>query len=236
MAERALEPLPLRRLSEDFASEEGGTFPYRNFGPVPQQATPEPELQQVQASRLEQLEKMLAEKHAFDESKEREAYDKAYMAGEKAGLALGQKRAEQILEKMQLLQEQTSQQLDEIKAGMCEAVLDISVALAEWIVGEMTADERGRLLAMAERAARSLPDVGDMVMLVHPADFAQFEKLLADSDFHPALRTDGSIRPGSVRIANEEQDILIDPTASIAEAATRLRSELLSGGGDAGTA
>ena len=236
MSERALEPLPLKLLGEDYTPGGKRSFPFHNFGPVPQQVIPEPEPQQVQANRLEQLERMLAEKHAFDESKEREAYDKAYMAGEKAGLALGQKRAEQILEKMQLLQDQAVQQIDEIRAGMCEAVLDISAALAEWVVGEMTADERGRLLAMAERAARSLPDVGGMTMLVHPADFAQFEKLLTDSDFRPALRTDGSIRPGSVRIANEEQDILIDPTASIAEAVARLRKELLCGDGDTGAA
>ena len=235
MAEHALEPLPLRQLDGDYVAAAETPFPYRNFTPAPLQEAPVAP-PQPQVNRLEQLEKMLAEKHAFDESKEREAYDKAYMSGEKAGLALGQKRAEQILEKMQLLQDQAGQQLDEIRTGMCEAVLDIGIALAEWIVGEMTTAERGRLLAMAERASHSLPKLGGMVMLVHPADFAQFEKLIADSDFRPTLRTDGSIRPGSVRLANEEQDILIDPSASIAEAVAQLKKELLSGNGDAGTA
>lgn len=234
MAGGSLEPLPVRPLSEPLGDQVKAPFPFKSFTSTPIEPAPEPEPPQV--NRLEQLEKMLAEKHAFDESKEREAYDKAYASGEKAGLALGQKRAEQILEKMQLLQDQARQQLDGIRGEMCEAVLEISAALAEWVVGEITTEDRSRLLAMAERAARELPEVGETVMVVHPGDFSQFEKLLGESDFNPRLRTDSTVKPGCIRIANEEQDILIDPSASIAEAMTRLRRDLLAGDGDANPA
>lgn len=229
-----LEPLPTKlfdgELDDSHQFRDKSPFPYRNFSPLLQQEEPAPGVEpELQVDRLEQLEKMLAEKHAFDANMEREAYDKAYMSGEKAGLALGQKRAEQILEKMQQLQEQTQRQLDEIRNSMCEAVLDISGALTQWLVGEMTAEDRSRLLAMAEKAARSLPVAEKMVMVVHPGDFSQFEKLLVESDFHPKLLIDNTVTPGSIRIANEEQDILIDPSASIAEAVAQLKKDILAG-------
>ena len=210
-------------------------FPYRNFSPLPQQEI-KPESEPVsQVNRLEQLEKMLAEKHAFDANMERQAYDKAYISGEKAGLALGQKRAEQILEKMQQMQEQTEKQLNELRNSMCDAILDISGALAEWVVGEMTVDERARLLAMAEKASRTFPETEKMAMVVHPGDFSQFEKLLVESDFSPKLLTDKTVNPGCIRIANEEQDILIDPRASIAGAVEQLKKDLLPGDSVANT-
>lgn len=200
-------------------------FPYRDFSTCLPEEIPEPS----GTSRLKQLETMLAEKHAFDAHLEREAYDKAYLSGEKAGLALGQKRAEQILEKIQRLQEQTQLQLDEIKNTMCEAIIDISGALAEWLVGSITADERMRLLDMAKKAAQILPDTDGIVLIVHPDDFSQFEKLLAESDFEPHLLTDNSVRQGCMRIANEAQDILVDPCESIAEAVAQLKKDILSG-------
>ncbi|MES0371706.1 MAG: hypothetical protein ABUK11_05450, partial [Mariprofundaceae bacterium] len=49
----------------------------------------------AEVQRMDQLEKMLQEAQGRTETVEREAYDKAYNAGEKAGLVLGGKRAEQ---------------------------------------------------------------------------------------------------------------------------------------------
>ena len=210
-------------------TQEKTPFPYGDFSPQQPTGAPEKASELSGASRLEQLETMLAEKHSFDANLERESYDKAYLSGEKAGLALGQKRAEQILEKMQQLQEQTQQQLDEIRNTMGEAVIDISGMLAEWLVGDITADDRARLLAMAESAARSFPETDRMVMVVHQDDFSQFEKLLSESDFKPHLLTDSSVKPGCMRIASEVEDILIDPCVSIAEALAQLKKDLLPG-------
>jgi flagellar biosynthesis/type III secretory pathway protein FliH len=223
MINNPLDPLPLKSVAK---AQKKVPFPYRDFST----RQPEKISELSGANRLEQLKTMLAEKHAFDANLERETYDKAYLSGEKAGLALGQKRAEQILEKMQRLQEQTQLQLDEIKNTMCEAMIDISGILAEWLVGNITADERMRLLDMVKKAAQILPDTGGMVMVVHPDDFSQFEKLLIESDFQPHLLTDNSVRPSCMRIANEAEDILIDPCVSIVEAVAQLKKDLLPGG------
>ncbi|ATX82917.1 Flagellar assembly protein FliH [Mariprofundus ferrinatatus] len=236
MQNSSFEPLELKLIS---SIEEKAAFPYEDFSPQPPGIAPEkasekaPEISAV--SRIQQLESMLAEKHAFDANIERDAYDKAYLSGEKAGLALGEKRAEQILEKMVQLQKQAQQQLDEIRNSMCEAVIDISGMLAEWLVGEITAEDRGRLLEMAERAARTFPETERLMMYIHQDEFAQFEKLISESEFKPHLLTDNSIKPGCIRIASIAQDILIDPRAPVADAVAKLKKDLLSGEIDVST-
>ncbi|ATX78582.1 Flagellar biosynthesis/type III secretory pathway protein FliH [Mariprofundus aestuarium] len=226
MFNNSLDPLALKQVSR---KEEKSPFPYKDFSPSKPQEIIERAPEISAESRIKQLEAMLTEKHSFDANLERESYDKAYLSGEKAGLALGQKRAEQILEKMQQLQEQTQQQLDEIRNTMSEAVIDIGGMLAEWLVGEITADDRARLLTIAKKAARSFPETDRMVLVVHQDDFSQFERLLTDSDFKIHLLTDNSVKPGCMRVASEAQDILIDPRAPIAEAVAQLKQELLSG-------
>ena len=223
MLNHSLSPLDLKLISR---KKEKSPFPYEDF---PSQQSGGAHKKVSRASRLEQLEEMLAEKQSFDETLERESYDKAYLSGEKAGLALGQKRAEQILEKMQQMQEQTQHQLDEIKNTMSEAVIDISGMLAAWLVEDITTDDRARLLSLAEKAARSFPEIDNIVMVVHSDDFSQYEKLLSESDFKPHLLTDNSVQPGCMRIANKAQDLLIDPQASIAESLVQLKKDLLSG-------
>lgn len=224
MLNHLLDPLDIKLVPK---TQEKAPFPYKDFSSQQVTKTPTKEPELSGASRLEQLETMLTEKQSFDANLERESYDKAYLSGEKAGLALGQKRAEQILEQMQQLQEQTQQQLDEIRDSMCEAVIDISGMLAEWLVGDITADDRARLLAMAESAARSFPETDKMIMVVHQDDYSQFEKLLSESDFKPHLLIDNSVRVGCMRIASEAQDILIDPRESIAKALVQLKKDLL---------
>ncbi len=232
MLNHSLDPLTLKLVTR---TQEKVPFPYGDFASHQPEKTSGKVSELSATGRLQQLETMLAEKHSFDVNLEREAYDKAYLSGEKAGLALGQKRAEQILEKIQQLQEQTQQQLDEIINTMGEAVIDISGILAEWLVGDITTDDRARLLTMAESAVRSFPEIDKMVMVLHKDDFSQFEKLLSKSDFKPHLVTDNSVKPGCIRIASEVQDILIDPRVPIAEAVAQLKKDLLSGDSIANT-
>jgi len=221
MENNALKPLDLK----DFYSEkESSPFPYSELGETQPQPRPKP----LETDRLHQLEQMLSEKKEHAARMERDAYDKAYAAGEKAGMALGRKRAEQILDHMQQALDASRSQLDEIHRAMCEAVIDISGGISEWLVGEITDGERSRLLAVAKKTALALPEMNSMTMAVHPDDFAQFEKLLAESETHSPLTVDTHVTPGCIRIFNKTQDVLIDPRTSIAEGIAHFKAELLS--------
>ena len=221
MGNNALTPLPLK----DFFSEKENTpFPYRELGEHQPELQPKPQ----ESDRLRQLEQMLSEKKEHSAEMERQAYDKAYAAGEKAGMALGRKRAEQILTQMQETLDASKSQLDDIHRTMCEAIIDISGGIAEWLIGEITDGERNRLLKMAKKTAHALPEMNNMTMAVHPDNFAHFAKLLAASESQPPLIADTNIALGCIRIFNKTQDTLIDPKVSIAEGIEYIKAELLS--------
>jgi len=215
MPENKLEPLPTKKL---YREKKTAPFPYREF------SRPVPPVQEK--DHLRQLEQMLSEKQERVAIVEREAHDKAYAIGEKAGMALGGKRAEQILAQMQQLLDESKNQLETIQRAANEAIVEMSGAITEWIIGKITAEEMDRLYAMAEKAAHLLPGTEELTFAVHPDDFAQFEKLLTDSKNSAPLLFDPNLSPGSIRIFNKNQDMLLDPVAAVAKAVTQLKVEL----------
>ena len=217
MAKHSLKPLSLKSLSN---TELGVPFPYGEL------STPKPQVKET--DRLSQLEQMLSEKQDRSVEIERDAYDKAYAAGEKTGLTLGSKRAEQILAQMQQVLDASESQLKDIRSTMCEAIVDISGAISEWLVGEMIDQDHARLLEMAKKTAHALPEMGSLTMAVHPDDYTRFEKLLAESETSSPLIADANVTPSTIRIFSKTQDALIDPRTSIAEGVAYIKAELLS--------
>ena len=219
MNESALEPLPLKSLS---GKKPEPPFPFENIGTA---ANPDG---QLPADRLRQLEEMLARNQEKTNEIEREAYDKAYIAGEKAGLELGRKRAEQLLVQMQEMLEKCEAELDNLRSSMFEAVVDISGALAEWLIDKITTEDKARLLEMAKKTASSMPDMTDMKIAVHPEDFAHIKTLLDESeDDAPPLIPDPGVKQGSVRIFNKAREALIDPIGAINNGVAHIKTELL---------
>ncbi len=210
-----LNPLHLKPIQKTKSSL---PFPYSEF------TRQKPE--KKEPDRLRQLEQMLSGNQERAVEKEREAYDKAYAAGEKAGLALGNKRAEQILDQMQQILDAAKSQLDEIRRSACESIMDISGAVSTWLIGEITEDERGRLLEMAKKTANELPEMSDMKIAVHPDVFVQVEKLLDGSDFQHPMIADSRVKPECIRIFNKTQDVLIDPATSVAEGIAYIKAGL----------
>jgi len=141
---------------------------------------------------------------------------------------LGVNGAEQTLDKMLRIQNEAALQFNNIQHILCEASVDIGAAIAAWLIGEITTEEKGRLLAAAEKAAQALPEVQSVIMSVHPDDLAQIKRLLEKSESDIPLHSDVSVKPNSIRIFNKEQDILVDPLVSIAEAVRNIKAELLS--------
>lgn len=214
----SIEPLPVK--------QEGGA---KKPPALYKQMGDEKSVEEVSENdRLQQLEQMLLESQRRAEKMEKEAYDRAYMAGEKAGLALGKKRAELILAQMQKELDDLKDQVRVIRNAMVEAIVDISGTIAEWIVGEMTASDRERLLALAERAANAFPETDNLVLAVHPEDQEQFETVLRDSINSVPIVADARMERGCIRVFNKEKDVLIDPYAAVRKAVHFVKSELLS--------
>jgi len=168
------------------------------------------------ASRMKQLEQMLHEVQGRAEIVEKEAYDKAYLAGEKAGMALGKKRAEQILQTLEASLRGVEASLSSIEHNFSEAALDIAQHIAEQIVGSEIEQDHSKLLEIALQAAAQLPDTSELCIAVSHDDFTSFKRLLDDSDSIAVLTSDSATASGTCRIVSAQQDILIDPIAAVA--------------------
>jgi len=178
-------------------------------------------------NRMQQLENMLKEVQGRAEIVEKEAYDKAYLAGEKAGMVLGRKRGEQILESLQETLQEAESSLLSMQQSVAEAVLDVAQHLAEHIIGDVIQTDPAALLNIAQQAAAQLSDPIGLRIAVSPDDYSSFKRLLEDEPALLPLHSDTTVESGSCRIISSQQDILVDPVAAVDSYLKSLRPALL---------
>jgi len=181
----------------------------------------------INNNRMQQLENMLKEVQGRAEIVEKEAYDKAYLAGEKAGMVLGRKRGEQILESLQETLQEAESNLTTMQQSFAEAAIDVAQYLAEAIIGDVIQTDPAKLLAIAQQAASQLSENTGLRIAVSPDDFASFQRLLEDEATLQSLHREANVASGTCRIISSQQDILIDPAAAVRTHLKTLRPTLL---------
>jgi len=194
------------------SGQPSGAFPY---APIGDGRHHENQAAAGGAHRMQQLEAMLKEVQGRAEIVEKEAYDKAYLAGEKAGMALGKRRGEQILASLQESLKDTGAALAAIQESFAEAAMDVAGFIARQIIADALQDNKAILLDLAKQAAEQLPDATALTIAVSPDDFFAFKRLLEESDSLSALSSDAAIQNGTCRIISSQQDILVDPVAAV---------------------
>ncbi|TLS68953.1 flagellar assembly protein [Mariprofundus erugo] len=178
-------------------------------------------------NRMQQLERMLHEMQGRAETVEKEAYDKAYLAGEKAGMALGKKRGEQILEALENSLKDVEYDIAAIRNVFAEAALEVAGHIAEHIVGQTITTDKARLLEITRKAAAQLPDTTDLRIAVAPDDYTLFKRMLDDDGATMVLSAEPSVNPGTCRLISANQDMLIDPVAAVSSCLAQLQPALL---------
>lgn len=223
----SLTPLPLKRIEGTSSS-----FPFGELKTNPVVA-PKP----LETDRMKQLEQMLQEAQGRADTIEKEAYDKAYRAGEKTGIDLGKKRAEQFISSIETLLRQSEDELARMHDHINETVLEIADAVIHHVVGTMMEDHPGYLKQMVEQCVQRLPAYDTLKLAVAPENMSMIETLLenglqenkqqgnASQDIR--LIPDGSVRPGTCRIMARTNDVLIDPQAAITECMQHIRDKIL---------
>ncbi|PIP01886.1 MAG: flagellar assembly protein [Zetaproteobacteria bacterium CG12_big_fil_rev_8_21_14_0_65_54_13] len=174
-------------------------------------------------NRMQQLEQMLQEAQGRAEIVEKEAYDKAYLAGEKAGMALGRKRGEQILEALQTSLKGAESDITALRTSFADAAIDVARHIAEQIIGRALEQNDDSLFAIARQTAAQLPDTSNLHIAVAASDYITFKRMLDDDASTMALSSDASVLPGTCRIISANQDILIDPVAAVSNYLSHLQ-------------
>jgi len=214
MPESSLAPLPLKVVEGAPSSP----FPFGELNTV---------VAPLESDRMKQLERMLQETQGRAEIIEKEAYDKAYRAGEKTGMDLGKKRAEKLLSSMEKLLHLSEEELARMHSHVNEAVLEIAETVIHHVVGEMVRDHPAYLKQMVEKCANELPAYGTLTLAVAPEDMSMFEKLLENNPDGSELIPDAHVQPGTCRIMARNNDVFIDPRTAIVECMQHIRDELL---------
>jgi len=144
----------------------------------------------MQPNRMQQLEAMLHEAQGRAEIIEKEAYDKAYLAGEKAGMALGKKRGEQLLGSLQESLQDATDELTAMRQSFAEAAMDVAGFIASQILTDALDSDHSRLWEIARQAACWKPN--------HPwqCSVAMPPSPVAAAALFPASRICSSIRWG----------------------------------------
>lgn len=109
-----------------------------------------------------------------------EAQAKGYEAGYKQGLVDGQQKMDMALasvtaQMQQILDEVASQRSTTLAAVEGEIVA-LSLAIAEKIVGEIARTHEETIVHMVDRAIVELPNLGPLLLRVHPDDSVILEK------------------------------------------------------------
>jgi len=215
MSQSGISPLPLKMIEGSPSS-----FPFGELSSTPAATPPE-------TDRMKQLEQMLQEAQGHTEIIEKKAYDKAYQAGEKTGIDLGKKRAEQIIASMETLLSQSEDELARMYDHINDTVLEITEAVIHHVVGEMVAEHPDYLKQMIEQCAGRIPEHHTLKLLVAPESMSMFERIMGNGAEGIRLLADGSVQPGTCRIMTKENDVLIDPQAAITECMQYIHDGLL---------
>jgi flagellar biosynthesis/type III secretory pathway protein FliH len=194
------------------SSQPTGKFPYASIGAEHNHGD-QPAADN--GHRMQQLETMLKEVQGRAEIVEKEAYDKAYLAGEKAGMALGKRRGEQILDSIQESLKDAGAALAAIQDSFADAAMDVAGFIAKQIIADTVQSNKTTLWDIAKQAAEQLPDASTLTIAVSPDDFFAFKRLLEDSDTLAVLNSDPAVQNGTCRIISSQQDILVDPVAAV---------------------
>ena len=227
----ALAPLPISEVTRQSSIKP--QLPYPKLG---ERITNEkPAMQRVwgadkdvpsEESRLKELEDMLQEAQSRAAIVEQEAYDKAYAAGEKAGLALGEKRAEQILSLMTNIVEQAEQELHHLQHQSLDVVLALTTSILEKVMGHQDVMIEQPLKQAIDDAFTQLEITGHhrVVLVVHPHDLDMFTRMEIQEDkLH--IKADERISQGSCKLLTPHHDTLIDPQRMIQKAVRHIRQQ-----------
>jgi flagellar assembly protein FliH len=144
---------------------------------------------------------------------EREAYEKGYAAGEKAGFEMGEKKAKVIIDKLDsLLADVTTLRQRTLKEMETQCV-ELAVSVARKIVVKELTVQPSEIVKMTKEGLLKIERTGQITIKVNPALYDFFMKHKPDlTRVHPDIvfDVDPSVSPFATVVMGPVEDVVTD--------------------------
>ncbi len=142
--------------------------------------------------------------HTIDEI-EREAYERGFEAGEKAGLAMGEEKAKIILEKIENLLKDLLTLRKKMLTDLQSEIIELATSIARKIILRELETEPETLLNMTKEALMKIERTGPITIKINPSLYNLFMRLKPELqnlhedlifDVDPSISAQGTIVVG----------------------------------------
>lgn len=145
------------------------------------------------------------------ESIEKEAYEKGFTVGEKAGLDMGERKASILLDKLESLVTDITSMKEKILRDLEPQIFDLAVAIAKRIVVEELSMNPDAIVAIVKEAMKRIQRTGTITIRLNQATYAILLKVKPDLiDIHPDIVFDVDPSASAPVVIGPVQEVITD--------------------------
>ncbi|MBI5635207.1 MAG: hypothetical protein HZA15_17210 [Nitrospirae bacterium] len=163
--------------------------------------------------KTQKIEKGITSSRQSIDEIERDAYEKGYAAGEKAGLEMGAQKAEVLLSRI----ERMIREIEEYRTRIIEEIepqlLELSSEIAKKVILEELSIKPEVMVAIVKEAMRKLERAGPITIKMNPAVHELFKRLKPQLlEIHPDIifDLDPSFAPNGQIVIGASEEIVTD--------------------------
>lgn len=151
---------------------------------------------------------------------EKEAYQKGFAAGERAGLEVGQQKAAALLQRLQMILKELSEMKGNLARELEPGVLKLSVAIARKVLATELLQSPESIAEMVKAALRRVEKTGPITIKINPAVAGLIEKMRPELlAIHPEIvfDVDPQAAPGGPLVIGPVDEVVTDIDEQIKE-------------------
>ncbi len=144
---------------------------------------------------------------------EKEAFERGYSEGEKAGFEVGTEKASKLIEALEKVLAELDGIRTRILAELEPQVFELSVAIAKRIIRNELSQNTDNILNLIKEAMRKLERSGTITIRIHPAFKELIEKHKPSLvEIHEDIKfdIDPSIEPSSPVVLSPNEEVVLD--------------------------
>ncbi len=160
---------------------------------------------------------------------EKEAFERGYKEGEKAGFEVGTEKAAKLIEALEKVLTELDGIRKKVLAELEPQVFELSVAIAKRIIRNELSQNTDNILNLIKEAMRKLERTGTVTVKIHPSFKELIEKhkpSLLEIQEDIRFDIDPSIEPSSPVVTGPNEEVVLDYEVQITNLLEELNERL----------